>query len=264
MARRAVVIQQQRQQHQNLLVLDAGNTLFGQTLSDNSSGRAMIEAMNTLGYNAMGLGDADILKGTQVIADLANDAKFPFLSANLADASSKQLVGKPYTITTVAGRKIGIIGLTGISEGMPLSIKSKFIENDYLKAAKETIEQVKKETNAVIVLSTLGFDREQKLAKEVPGISVIVGGGGNNQHPTDQKIAEGTSTVILCSTVNGEGLGTWTMNIDEQGKATNVIGQMLTLTQEDFSEDSGMLALIERYQKEQGLLQPTPAPLNRP
>jgi 2',3'-cyclic-nucleotide 2'-phosphodiesterase (5'-nucleotidase family) len=265
MARRAVVIKQQRQEHANLLVLDAGNTIFGQTLSDESSGRAMIEAMNLLGYNAMGLGDADILKGPQILADRAREAKFPFLSANLIDASSKQLVGKPYTIVTVSGRKIGIIGLTGISDAMPQTIKSKFVVNDYLKSAKETLEQVRKETNAVIVLSTLGFDRELKLAKEVPGISLMVGGGGVSQHPTETKVVEETGTVILGNTLYGEGVGTWTMTIDPQGKATNLTGKMITLLKDEHPEDPDLLALIERYQKEQEQqTQPSPQPLNRP
>ena len=67
-ARRATLVKQLRQAQPGLLLLDAGNTLFGQPAADASQGKAPVDAMNLMGYTAMTLGQADLMAGKTMSA----------------------------------------------------------------------------------------------------------------------------------------------------------------------------------------------------
>lgn len=256
MARRATAIAQEREKADNVLLLDAGNTLFGQSLADKTRGRVVIEAMNKLGYNAMALGNTDLVRSLDLtqsldmVRDRGAEAKFPLLSANVTTRNSDQLVGKPYTIVTVDGRKIGIIGLTQLMTSYPSDQQSSLVQKDYLTAARDAIEQIKQEGGtAVIVLSNLGETQEKKLAEEVPGIAVIVGGGAGPRLPEPTIIGQ-TGTVILRTGGNGEDLGVCQLTIDSKGQPKDVQGQLVTLRKDDFAEDADMLQLLDSFKSE--------------
>lgn len=249
MARRAAIIKEQRQKSSNVLLLDAGNTLLGQPLADRTRGRVVVEAMNKLGYNAMALGDREFDQSTKTVYDRSQEAKFPFLSANIVDPDTNRLVGKPYTIVTIGGRKIGLVGLTSLMTSFPQSHQSKLVEQDYLTAARETVEKLKKETSAIIVLSNLGLDREQQLARQVSGISLIVGGGpgGNTPEPV---VVGPNGTAIVRAGPRGEEMGIWNLSIDAAGKVGDLRGEILVLYQDKYPEDPEMLQLLASFKSQ--------------
>jgi 5'-nucleotidase / UDP-sugar diphosphatase len=248
MARRATAIKLERDKATNVLLLDAGNALFGQDLADQSNGKAVVEAMNKLGYDAMGLGSIDLTQGTTTLYDRAKDAKFPFLSANVIDSTTNQPIGKPYVVVTVGGRKIALVGLSGLSQDTQGTAVSNVTEKDPIATARDVIAQANKETNAVIVLSTLGFDMEKALAEQAPGIAVIVGGDIGDRTP-ELTTAGPNGTVILRAQIDGEELGSWKMTIDPDGKATNVQGGLVTLLNDSFAEDADMQKLLDGFKQ---------------
>ena len=98
-----------------VLLVDAGDFLSNTSdLVRNSHGKAIIEYMNRIGYNAIALGinDFDVL-GKEVLR-LSAFAHFPFLTANLQvdDSLALQKRVKPYTIIKQNGLTIGILGIT--------------------------------------------------------------------------------------------------------------------------------------------------------
>ncbi|MGQ9676903.1 MAG: bifunctional metallophosphatase/5'-nucleotidase [Chloroflexota bacterium] len=257
MARRATAIKQEREKASaerggapaNVLLLDAGNTLFGQPLADKTRGRVVVEAMNKLGYDAMALGDHDLNRGVSVVEERAKDAKFPFLSANAVTAEGQRPVGKPYTVVTVDGRRIAIIGLSELMTAFPGGQQSELVKQDYLTAARDTIEEARKETTAVIVLSNLGQAQERELANKVPGIAVIVGGGSGPRLPQPEIVGD-SGTVIVRTVGNGEELGICKLTLDKDGRAKNVEAKLVTLHQDVFTEDGEMRKLLDSFQSQ--------------
>jgi 2',3'-cyclic-nucleotide 2'-phosphodiesterase (5'-nucleotidase family) len=111
-ARRATVIEAERAAAQRLLVLDAGNALTGQALADSSKGKAVVEAMNRLGYTAMTIAEGELQLGLDELSTRMKEATFAMLSANVIVKSTGQLLAQPYIIVELNGLKVGILGLT--------------------------------------------------------------------------------------------------------------------------------------------------------
>jgi len=98
-ARRATLINQVRDNAQSpVLLLDAGNTLSGQRVANASQGRAIIEAMNLLQYDAMVVGQLDFVWGSDAVLERAREAEFAVLSCNVVDATTGEPILEPYVI----------------------------------------------------------------------------------------------------------------------------------------------------------------------
>jgi 5'-nucleotidase len=109
-----------------LVLVDAGDMMQGTLESNLGEGAGVIEVMNALHYDAASVGNHEFDFGPvgeaatpQAPGDdprgalmaRAKEARFPFLSANIRDASGK-LLFPPTTIIERAGIKIGLIGVT--------------------------------------------------------------------------------------------------------------------------------------------------------
>jgi len=249
-ARRVTFIERERAQSPNVLVLDAGNAFFG----EEARGRLILEAMNAMGYDAMAIGDRDFWFGVGGLRKLMAEAKFPFLSANIVLSDTGELLAQPYIIKEIGGRKVGIIGIsspvvTRIANsppGLAGPVKETVTVKDVLETARECVEKVRKETNIVIVLSNLGSDEDQWLARSVPGITVIVGGRDRVRLYPPLKIEE-TGTLIVQAYLAGEYMGRLHLTIDGQGVVTDYEGELVALTP-DFPDDPEMKALVEKLE----------------
>lgn len=116
---------------ESVLLIDAGDMWQGTLESNLSEGRTMVEAYNAMGYAAAAIGNHEFDFGPPGLAatprDPGDDARgalklrtaeadFPFLAANLINASSGQLVDwpnvRPSVLLDVQGVKVGLIGVT--------------------------------------------------------------------------------------------------------------------------------------------------------
>jgi len=109
-AKMASIIDQYKALNSNTLVLDAGDTIHGQTFSTLVSGESIIELMNNIGYDAMTTGNHDYNYGYSRLQQLSKQATFPILAANVLDKDGNY-VFEPYTIKEIAGIKVGIFGI---------------------------------------------------------------------------------------------------------------------------------------------------------
>ena len=186
--RRAAYFDQQIEHYGrgNVLLLDAGDYNQGTPYFTVFKGDIEIEMFNSLGYDAVALGNHEFDNGQEELARRLKMAKFPSVCANY-DFKGTPLEGlvKPYVIVKKAGKKIGIIGLTvylpscvtakavqGLKYENPIAVANKYAM--YLKEQKKC--------DFVIVLSHLGYTSEGDLTSDVDvarnseNIDIIVGG----------------------------------------------------------------------------------------
>ncbi len=156
-----------------LLLLDAGDSLVGdQAPATDTLGATSVELMNRLGYDAAALGGRDLALGVSVLRQRMAEAKFPLLSANAVDAGSGRPIGQPYAVLTAGGRRIAIVGLSEVSAADGISV------SDPLAAARAIVPEAAREADAVVLLSHAGGAVDRQIADSVPGIALIVEGGG--------------------------------------------------------------------------------------
>ena len=237
MARRATAIKDIRGQNPNVLLLDAGNALTGQSLADGSKGRVVVEAMNQLGYTAMAIGERELCLGLAEFRKRMQEARFPFVSANVVIKATGKLLAEPYAIVEVGGIKVGILGLTNanavqiplanMSTGLAWpSFADEVIVTDPLVAAEQYVPEIAAKADLVIVLSHLGIDLDQTLVAEVPGIAVVVGGYSRTilSTPLAQRGA-----LIVQAGYDGEYLGKLVLEIGESGSIAKHAGEIIAL-----------------------------------
>lgn len=183
-AKRAIFLQDRRRHAKmNWLLLDSGDAISGTALSDLFQGYIDIEAMNRLGYDAMGLGVHEFDYGVAVLKQRMTEAKFPIVCANVTYADTGKPLAKPYVIVERGGVKIAILGLTtgDLDKRVAPENFAGLAITDPIETARTMVPQLKNEAELVFVLTHLGVNEDIRLATQVPGIDLIVGGMSNSE-----------------------------------------------------------------------------------
>lgn len=96
---------------QNVVLVDCGDAIQGKAMGTLSSGEYVISLMNAVGYDFAIPGNHEFDFGADQLFALAEQASFPYLSANLATVDGK-FCFQPYAIRELGGWKIAFVGAT--------------------------------------------------------------------------------------------------------------------------------------------------------
>lgn len=201
----------QRKKHPGrIILLDAGDVAQGPPISNLFRGRPVLEIMNTMKYDAMVLGNHEFDWGRKALKNIIKWAQFPVLSANVTRKSPMDsfIPGvRPYIIKEVNGIKIGVIGITTPETRqttVPDNVKGLIFNSPDRVLIKTLPEMKKKGAKFIIVLSHLGYRNDVRLAREVKGINVIVGG---HSHTTLKNVRKVGDTLVVQAGAHGNYLG---------------------------------------------------------
>ncbi len=182
------MISQIKKEVKNILILDTGNLLFRKPLQTETKRRdailradLLIKSYNEMGYDAVNVGEKDLMMGLKFLNDIANKAKFPFISANLIEKKGQKPIFKQYIIKEISGLKIGIIGLMDDQYNTTLNdIEPELSILEPISVTKNIVKGLREYCHLIIVLSQFGESKLRKLSKETSGIDLILGGGGES------------------------------------------------------------------------------------
>lgn len=177
----ATFVKQKRTEHENLLLVDAGDRFSGNPYVDNApeKGEPMITLMNKLGYSVAAFGNHDFDYGQTVLNKRLKEADFKLICGNINSAGSE--IGQPdaYTMVEVAGLKLCFLSLiqTG-SDHIPATNPGNLanITFDYFKAVLQKYKSLDEEADAFIALTHLGYDNDSLLAVAMPELDAVIGG----------------------------------------------------------------------------------------
>lgn len=110
LARRAAMISTIRERERHVLVFDAGDTFFAGP-ENNRINETMVQAMNAMGYDALGLGQVDFSLGEQELKNLVSLAKFPIICSNLVFEDGLQAWIAPHVVLNSAKARIGVLSI---------------------------------------------------------------------------------------------------------------------------------------------------------
>jgi 5'-nucleotidase len=257
LARRATAIKQERTNNKGIvLVLDAGNTLAGQWLAQETQGRVMIEAMNAMAYDAMTLGQVDFQLGLEQLKQRAAEAKFPFLAANLVNTADRLPLFKATTIIERQGAKIGLIGLSEPEAVQVPGVREKATALNTVETARRYVGELRPQVDLLVVLSHLGIDQDKALAQQVPGIDIII--GGNTRQLMDKPDRVG-NTLIVQQGYRGEWMGRLQASFGADGVVKAAEEQIISL-EGGFADDKEVANIVNTW----GVKHPSPTPLPSP
>ncbi|SFF01212.1 2',3'-cyclic-nucleotide 2'-phosphodiesterase/5'-or 3'-nucleotidase, 5'-nucleotidase family [Paenibacillus algorifonticola] len=272
MARRSTAIKTLR--NDNTLLLDAGDVFSGTLYFNQFHGLADLWFMNYLKYDAMTFGNHEFDKDAATLAAFITDAKFPFVAANVDFSGEAELAGKfqnsisqaggnanngkifPAIIKTINGDRVGIFGLTTPDTAL-LASPGKVVFNEVKASAAATVAQLESMgINKIIALSHIGYTEDQKLAAEVDGIDIIVGGHSHTKLDEPfvyRKDLDAAATLIVQTGEYGANLGQLDALFDASGQLTSWDGKLVNVDQQIdkkyvFAEDPAAAAQVAIYQ----------------
>ena len=94
----------------DVLLVDNGDAIQGEPIGLFSSGEAIIDIMNVMGYDAAIPGNHEFDYGVEQFLDLTEKANFPYICCNFEREG--ELVFDPWLIKEIGGLKIGFVGVT--------------------------------------------------------------------------------------------------------------------------------------------------------
>ncbi|ANS73778.1 bifunctional metallophosphatase/5'-nucleotidase [Paenibacillus yonginensis] len=247
-ARRVTAINEARTD--NTLLLDAGDVFSGTLYFNQYNGLADLYFMNKLGYDAMTFGNHEFDKGPATLAEFVEQAKFPFVSANVdfstepaLNGSFHQTLGQPgedgqiypAIIKEINGQQIGIIGLTTPESAVLASPGPNIKFQDEVESAQKQVDALEQAgINKIIALTHLGYTVDQQLAEAVKGIDIIVGGHSHTQlNDAEVHHADTEPTLIVQTGEYDNNLGQLDVTFDENGVLTAWKDKLIALDAKD-------------------------------
>lgn len=239
------VTQARKEGGENVLLLDAGDLIGDTMIADLTQGKALITAVNHLGYDALTIGNHEPDFGTDVLHERMGEATFPTVAANLVERKSGKLFTKPYVVKKVGFVSVGILGLAYPKTAWTTAAKNVAeIEFQEPVQAVETYLPKMRDDGAevAVVLSHLGLGGDKHLARTVEGIDVIVGGHSHNRMEKAEKVRE---TLIVQAGAHGSDLGRLDLTV-ERGKITDHRRTLVLLDHDKIPADLAAERLVEK------------------
>lgn len=204
----AAWLEEQREEAQKegvpLLLLDAGDIYAGTPEGNLTKGAAIVELMNAVGYDVITTGNHEYDSGFYNLIRLARQARFPFLAANVSRKDSGHLLefARPFIIKDYKdyqGLRIGIVGV--VTDETPEITMASSTDRLIFRSPAPVVSfyrklLLEKEVDLLVVLSHLGLEEDRRLAKQVPGINLIIGGHTHDLLP--QPVRAGKSETLIC------------------------------------------------------------------
>lgn len=165
-------------QNQTVLTFDIGDAIDRvHPLSEATNGKANIELMNAVEYDAATIGNNEgIGNSRSQLQHLYDNAKFDIILDNVIDeeANSRPSWAKEYKIMeTAVGTKIGIIALTA---PFPMTYEMNGWESNQIDTVLPSLlKKIAGKVDIIILLSHLGLPVDRKVAAKYPQIDIILG-----------------------------------------------------------------------------------------
>jgi 5'-nucleotidase / UDP-sugar diphosphatase len=222
-----------------VLLVDAGDVFQGTLYFNQFDGQADLEFYNAMGYELMTLGNHEFDRTQEVLAAFLERATFPVLSANVIAPAGSPIAGKyrPSIVIEKGGERVGFFGLTPPNTP-ELALGARGIEfTDPIEAARTQVAALQAQgVNKIIGLTHVGIETDRRIASQVPGIAMIIGGHSHTPMAPMNNVAnppypelvggpDGRPVVVVTAWEWGRWLGDLTLSFDAAGRLVDVRGR---------------------------------------
>lgn len=245
----AALMDSLRSVHPDLLLFGAGDNRSGNPINDRykEPSRPMYELMNAVGFNLSAFGNHEWDGGVLALRDVLTWANFPFVCANVTfDDTLNMSNYKPYEIFEVNGLKIGVVG--GIQLGMNglPDFHPKNAGGSHFRPIEEVLPEylpkLRKECNAVFLLSHCGYEEDRETAEKFPELDAIFGGHSHTR-VAEKQLVNGVMITQAENKVKFVTLSTFTF---KKGKLVDKDMQLLSVS--DFPKrNEKVQAMVSQY-----------------
>ena len=241
----------------NVIVLDAGDQFQGSLFYTTYKGEAAAEFMNTIGFDAMAVGNHEFDDGPEGLSNFLDNAKLPVISGNTDVSENGLLNGRvpEHTVLDVGGEKIGIVSVLATDTDETSSPGPNVTFEDEIEHLKKKVAELEAGgINKIIALTHVGLNRDKEIAAAVPGLDAIVGGHshtllsnsveGAPSYPTMIKGPDGKDVPIVQAYAYSKYVGDLKLTFDDAGNVTAATGDTILLDS-SVEPDAAILARVK-------------------
>lgn len=216
--------------------------------TEGTAGAANVAVMNATGYDAAVLGNNEGLTfpAATLAAAYKDAARFTVIGSNVAwkDSGESPDWLVPYYIARCGPIRVGFIGITASFNAFyhPLG----WDVGEPLASAARWVRELRGQVDALVLLSHLGLSTDEKIAREIDGIDVIL--GGHTHHLLEEPLRIG-STVICAAGKFGHYVGEVELLFDGERAALSEV-RASCLATDGYPDSPDIAALIARYRAE--------------
>ena len=167
------------------LILDAGDMFFSKININNNNidsekyrCETMLDGYEKIGCNALNIGKYEVLAGLSFLKKMENKySSIPFISGNIKDRSSGELLFKPYVTINRDGLNLGVIGLSDMIPDTMANLST----DDYISSGNSLIKEIKDKVDLIILLVNTDRSSQSSLAKNFPEADFIFTSGSTHR-----------------------------------------------------------------------------------
>ena len=180
----------------SMLFLHGGDAWQGSAYFKLFEGKMNADILSRMDLDAMAMGNHEFDLNNEVLAEFVNNVTFPVLGANMdlsADPHLKDVTNiLPYTLFAFDGFEKEEVTLATMPQDKPVVAVLGLVLEDMptmspnvgevrfsgeVETAQKMVDELKANgVNKIILLTHIGLERDQNIARNVDGIDVIVGG----------------------------------------------------------------------------------------
>jgi sulfur-oxidizing protein SoxB len=227
----------------NVLLLDGGDTWQGSYTALKTNGQDMVDCMALLKPDAM-VGHWEFTLGTDRVLEIIDSLDYPFLASNIVDNDWEEPVFDSTAFYDRGDTRVAVIG-----QAMPYTPIANprwmFPEWSFglrTNLLQENVDKARAEgADVVVLLSHNGFDVDQKMAKVINGIDVILTGHTHDAVPSAINI---DNTLVLSSGSHGKYLGRIDLDV-KNGKVVDYNSTLIPVFADAIEPEPDMKKAID-------------------
>ena len=246
----------------DVLLVDVGDMLQGNSFASFSQGKSLVAVMNAAGYDVMGLGNHDFDYGADVLEQRISEMDFPALAANITVDATGKLFAEANTVFSLSdGTKVGVFGLdtpTTTTTSSPKNTAGLSFASgkDLYAAAQAQIDELKGQgCSAIVCVAHLGEENviaeinAKEVVENTRGISILIDGHDHKVENQTVKDLDGNEVLIAESGSYLKNIGILTY---EDGRFTEALAEAGTYKGSDPEVAKLVTELSEEVEKSLG------------
>jgi hypothetical protein len=243
-----------RTQSGPVLLVDAGDLLPPAVDTQGRlKGEVLARAYHMMAYDAITLGETDILYGPAYLNNLISGNELPVVSINVGagNADTVRSAGSlnpmpPYVIKDVNGVKVAVVGMVNQRVLLPKAVTDSIGLGPMEERLEEVLPEIEARSDIIVALAHVGSVlRAKSLAGSFPELDVVVAA---HVEPIEEPYYEEVgSSIVAYVRDRGRFMGRLNLLLDDENKKVIGFGHEMVPMGPSIPDDSGVLKLLTEY-----------------
>jgi 2',3'-cyclic-nucleotide 2'-phosphodiesterase (5'-nucleotidase family) len=229
-----------------VLVLDAGDTIQGSGIAVATEGKALVPALNAIGFDAAIPGNWEVVYGVPALRARQAELRYPMFASNILTSADRSRPFASAFVKEVSGLKVAVVGFTDpdVPLRQPPGYSAGFTYEG-TEALDRELAAVKARENpdVLLVLSHVGLHKAVAMSERLKAQGVAAHLSGDTHERTYRPIERDGMW-----TVEPGGFGSFLGRLDlwvKDGQVVDKQWELIELTEKAWGEDPKVAALVD-------------------